>query len=216
MSISAPRDKERNTHNSQHVQRGTVLTSCWTVCQFKILLCSNCRVEIWSTWIKMYVSARAVARLRQWHILQTFHSFTFLFLSPSHCEAHSSSTTRRVTHHAEANMPIVCATSRVCKFHTCPIILNPSPPLPSLPFPSPPPFVPSLFSHMLLSPSLTHTSHWTAWGVGSSAALLRTCNREQGHPAGSDGNAEGLCLSHRPPLLVYKQVSLDLNPFFFF
>lgn len=158
----------------------------------------------------------ALAWLRQWHILQTFHSFTFLFLSPSHCEAHSSSTTRRVTHHAEANMPIVCATSRVCKFHTCPIILNPSPPLPSLPFPSPPPFVPSLFSHMLLSPLLTHTSHWTAWGVGSSAALLRTCNREQGHPAGSDGNAEGLCLSHRPPLLVYKQVSLDSNPFFFF
>ena len=46
-----------------------------------------------------------------------------------------SSTTRRVTHHAEANMPIVRATSRVCKFHTCPIILFPSlssSPLPSL------------------------------------------------------------------------------------
>ena len=47
------------------------------------------------------------------------------------------STTGWVTHHAEANMPIVHATSRVCKFHTCPIILFPSlssSSLPSLPF----------------------------------------------------------------------------------
>ncbi len=37
-----------------------------------------------------------------------------------------TSNTRWVTHHTEVNMPAVCATNRVCKFHTCPIILPPS------------------------------------------------------------------------------------------
>lgn len=89
-----------------------------------------------------------------------------LFLSISVCASlslpnpHLSLTpaVSTVTHQVETNMPIVRFTSRVCKFHTCPIILSPSIP-PSLP---PPSFlVPSLFSHMLTTlahPHLTLSS----------------------------------------------------------
>lgn len=82
--------------------------------------------------------------MKHWHICQTFNSlFSF------------ACSRRRVTHHAGANMPILHATSRVCKFYTCPIIL---PPLPSPPLIPPLLFVPSLFSHMLVHSHLTLSS----------------------------------------------------------
>ena len=101
-------------------------------------------------------------------------------------------------------MPIVHATSRVCKFHTCPIILFPSlssSSLPSLPF-----FCAfSLFTHAP-PPSLTHTSHRTAWAAESSAVLLRTCNRHQRDQQGERWRPRSV-LSPRFP--TYKQVSLQ-------
>lgn len=67
-----------------------------------------------------------------WHKAKNGHTF----LDISDCVSPTSSltsTARGVTHHAEANMPIVRATSRVCKFHTCPIILPPTLPPSALP-----------------------------------------------------------------------------------
>ncbi|CAB1417698.1 unnamed protein product [Pleuronectes platessa] len=110
-----------------------------------------------------------------------------------------------MTHHAEANMPTVNATSGVCKFHTCPIILRPSLP-PFLPPFLPPSCVPPLFTTHAHPPrSLTpHTEQLEKW-----KAALGTCNREQGAAAGTDegsNNTEGLFSSvSLPTAWVYSQ-----------
>lgn len=140
-----------------------------------------------------------------WHKAKNGHTF----LDISDCVSPTSSltsTARGVTHHAEANMPIVRATSRVCKFHTCPIILPPTLPPSALPF--------CAFSPLTHAPPpslLTHTSHWTAWGAESGAASLRTCNRNQRSQQRVIGpdNTEGLSRSCSLP---YKQVSWDSQP----
>lgn len=71
-------------------------------------------------------------------------------------------------------MPIVCATSRVCKFHTCPIIS------PSIPPSVSPPLLCLLSFHLCSPPrSPTPRSEQLEEQKAAPSVLLRTCNRKQ-------------------------------------
>lgn len=163
-------------------------------CVYRALAVNLCTV---SSQAALNSKFKAWVRQKQQRRVKTFFISHFCWF------VSLASTIRRVTHHAEVNMPIVVATSRVCKFHTCPIIVSPSlsSPLPSL-------FC--AFSLTTHAPPLLAHPHRTACGAESTAALLRTCKQKTGQPAESDPHCR-LLSSSSTSAPVYQQVSWDLT-----